>query len=60
MKPITKKLQHIDQYNLVHDTKKDVATLMKYCNMLADKINELNDELQELKKGNNNNEMRKL
>ena len=51
MKPITQKFQKdkTNNYNLLHDTKQDVATLMQYCNMLADKVNELNEELQETK-----------
>lgn len=49
MKPITQKMKKTNSYNLLHDSKQDVATLMQYCNMLADKINELNTELQETK-----------
>ena len=49
MKPITQKIRKTNNYNLLHDTKQDVATLMQYCNMLADKVNELNEELQETK-----------
>lgn len=50
MKPITQKLRNTNNSYLLHDTRKDVATLMQYCNMLADKVNELNEELQEIKK----------
>lgn len=50
MKPITKKLRPTGNYNLLHDSKADVATLMEYCNMLTDKINELNEELKQTKK----------
>ena len=49
MKSITQKIRKTNNCNLFHDTKEDVATLMQYCNMLADKINELNEELQETK-----------
>lgn len=49
MKPITQKMRKTNSCNLLHDSKQDVATLMQYCNMLADKINELNIELQETK-----------
>ena len=49
MKPITQKMRKTNNCNLFHDTKEDVATLMQYCNMLADKVNELNEELQETK-----------
>lgn len=34
--------------------RKDIDTIAKYCNMLADKINELNEEVDSLKKQNNN------
>ena len=50
MKAITQKLRNTNNYSLLYDSRQDVATLMKYCNMLADKINELNTELQETKK----------
>lgn len=49
MQPIKKRMKRTDNWNLFHDTKTDVATLMEYCNMLADKVNELNEELQETK-----------
>lgn len=49
MNPITQKMRKTNSCNLLHDSKHDVATLMQYCNMLADKINELNTELQETK-----------
>ena len=51
MEKIKKRLRNPGNYNLFHDTKSDIATLMEYCNMLADKINELNEELQLTKKG---------
>lgn len=60
MKPIIKRIKRTDHYNIMHDSKKDVAVLMDYCNMLADRINELNAELQELRKEIGKNEMRKL
>lgn len=50
MKPITLKIKKTDNYNFLHDSKQDVTTLMRYCNMLADKVNELNEELQDVKK----------
>lgn len=34
---------------IFHNTKEDVRIIADYCNMLADKINELNAEVQELK-----------
>ena len=49
MKPITQKLRNTNNCNILHDTRLDVATLMQYCNMLADKVNELNEELQKTK-----------
>lgn len=50
MQPIKKRLKKTDNINLFHDSKTDIATLMEYCNMLADKINELNEELEKTKK----------
>lgn len=50
MEPITQKIRKTNSCHLFHDTKRDVETLTIYCNMLADKINELNEELQETKK----------
>ena len=49
MKPIVQRIKKTYNYNLFHDTKGDIATLTEYCNMLADKINELNEELQKTK-----------
>ena len=49
MQPITQKIRKTGSLYLFHNTKEDVATMAKYCNMLADKINELNTELQETK-----------
>ena len=50
MDPITKKIRKTNNPSLLHDSREDVVALMKYCNMLADKINELNAELQETKR----------
>lgn len=50
MKPITQKIRKTNNCYLFHDAKGDIATLTSYCNMLADKVNELNEELQETKK----------
>lgn len=49
MRPIREKIRITGDNYIFHDTKGDVRTLMEYCNMLADKINELNDELQTTK-----------
>ena len=49
MQEITQKIRKTDSLYLFHNTKEDVATIAKYCNMLADKVNELNKELQETK-----------
>ncbi len=50
MKPIKEKMRKTGTEYIFHNTREDVRTLAKYCNMLADKINELNCEVQELKK----------
>lgn len=50
MQEITQKIKKTDSLYLFHNTKEDVATIAKYCNMLADKVNELNEELQETKR----------
>lgn len=49
MKPIKERMRKTNTEYIFHNTKEDVRTLAKYCNMLADKINELNKEVQELK-----------
>ena len=49
MQKITKKLRKPNQISLLHDTKSDIATLAKYCNLLADTINDLIDELERTK-----------
>lgn len=49
MKKITSKLRKPDVSNLFHDTRQDVAILAKYCNMLAETINDLIDELERTK-----------
>lgn len=50
MKPITEFLRKTNQDYLFYDYKTDVATLIKYCNMLAEKINEVISENEKLKK----------
>lgn len=50
MKPIREKIRTTGDSYIFHDTRGDIRTLMKYCNMLADKVNELNEELQVTKK----------
>lgn len=49
MQKIKARLRKSDVPNLFHDTRGDVAILTKYCNMLADKVNELIDELEKTK-----------
>ena len=49
MKPIKEKMRKSGTEYIFHNTKEDVRILAKYCNMLADKINELNLEVQELR-----------
>lgn len=50
MKPINEFLRKTNQEYLFHDYKTDIATLIKYCNMLAEKINEVIGENEKLKK----------
>ena len=50
MKPIKEKIRKTSIQNIFHDTKGDIKMLVNYCNMLADKINELNNEVKELRK----------
>lgn len=49
MKPIKKRIRTTGDNYIFHDTRGDILTLMEYCNMLADKFNELNSELQGVK-----------
>lgn len=49
MKPIKERFRTTGQAFLFHDTKEDCKRLANYCNMLADKVNELNLEVQELR-----------
>lgn len=49
MRKITERLRRTNGASVFHDSRQDVRTLIEYCNMLADKINELNDEVQELR-----------
>lgn len=50
MKPIKNRFRKTGESFIFHDTRQDVQRLADYCNMLADKINELNLEVQELRK----------
>ena len=47
MQKIAQKIRKTGSSYLIHNTKEDMVTVIKYCNMLADKVNELNEELQE-------------
>lgn len=49
MKPIIERFRTTGQAFLFHDTKEDCKRLANYCNMLADKVNELNLEVRELR-----------
>ena len=48
MKPIREKLRPNGNTSVFH-TREDIKVLMEYCNMLADRINQLNQELEETK-----------
>ena len=50
MQLITQKIRKTDNLYFFHNTKEDMVAVAKYCNMLADKVNELNEELQETKR----------
>ena len=50
MKPIKERIGKTGSCYLVYDAKEDIRILSNYCNMLADKINELNEEVQGLRK----------
>ena len=50
MRPILERFKTTGQTFLFNDTKEDCKRLANYCNMLAEKINELNLEVQELRK----------
>ena len=50
MKPIKLKLRKTGENYIFHNTREEARRFADYCNMLADKINELNLEVQELRK----------
>lgn len=49
MRPIREKLRPSGNTSVFH-TREDIKVLMEYCNMLADHINQLNNELEETKR----------
>ena len=49
MKPIREKLRSNGNTSVFH-AREDIKVLTKYCNMLADRFNQLNDELEEAKR----------
>lgn len=49
MTPIGRRMRKSSDNYIFHDAKKDIGILMDYCNMLADKINELNEEVHVLR-----------
>lgn len=49
MRPIREKLRSNGNTSVFH-TREDIKVLMEYCNMLADYINQLNNELEETKR----------
>lgn len=53
MKPIREKLRPNGNTSILH-TREDIKVLMQYCNMLADNINQLNKELEEMREKSNN------
>lgn len=57
MEAINKKIRKSagGKYSLkgANQFREDINTMAEYCNMLADKINELNEEVDSLKKLNN-------
>lgn len=50
MKPIKERMRKSGTQYMIYNAKEDVRIISEYCNMLADKINELNLEVQELRK----------
>lgn len=56
MKPIKDKMRSKGVSRFGYNALDDVRTLIEYCNMLADKVNELNNEVQELRKQEKRNE----
>lgn len=53
MKPIKEKLRPNGNTSVFH-AREDIKVLMEYCNMLADNINQLNKELEEVRAKQNN------
>ena len=49
MRPIREKLRPSGNTSVFH-AREDIKVLMEYCNMLADRINQLNDELEKAKR----------
>lgn len=49
MKPIKDRMRKTGSQYVFHNTREDMRTVANYCNMLADKINELNKEVRELR-----------
>lgn len=49
MRPIREKLRPSGNTSVFH-AREDIKVLMEYCNMLADYINQLNNELEETKR----------
>lgn len=45
IKKITKKIKESKDNGIFHDSRRDINTLAEYCNMLAEKINELIDAI---------------
>ncbi len=54
MEKITIDLTRSEYSGIMHDSRKDVITLMKVCNLLIEKYNELVDEIEDLKSRNTN------
>jgi hypothetical protein len=52
IKKLDIKIRKSDNRGIFHDSRSDVNTLMKICVELINKVNELTDELNELKKKN--------
>ena len=50
MKSIKERMRKSGTQYMFYNAKEDVRIISEYCNMLADKINELNLEVQELRK----------
>lgn len=50
MKKIKQKVYRVSEPGFFHDSRKDVRTLSKAINILIDTVNELIDEVEQLKK----------